>query len=156
MAYFTFRSVGRRVNLGFGSPRDSWLYYCSLQDFYVFWNGASTSTSGGVWLLLVTAPLLGVTGLRAHTNTHAHTTHSTQSPAIHGRSVELLLALASTFTSLSLHTECFIRHRPHRKHRVRQFFCCVCVFVDGGRCLRSRCQATIEGIHRHTESKVVS
>jgi hypothetical protein len=27
-------------------------------DFYVFWNGASSSTRGGVWLLLTTPPLL--------------------------------------------------------------------------------------------------
>lgn len=28
-------------------------------DFYVFWKGASSSTIGGVWLILVTPPLLG-------------------------------------------------------------------------------------------------
>jgi hypothetical protein len=42
----------------------------------------------------------------------------------------------------SLHTECLIRHGPHRKHRVQYFFyCCVCI-----RCHKnvftSRCLAT--------------
>jgi hypothetical protein len=36
------------VNLGFGSRGDPWFLFCSLQDFYVFWNGASSSTRRGV------------------------------------------------------------------------------------------------------------
>jgi hypothetical protein len=33
---------------------------------------------------------------------------------------------------LSLHIQCFIRHRPHKKHRVQQlFYCCVCIRCRG-------------------------
>jgi hypothetical protein len=47
------------VILGFESRRDSWPYF-SFQDFYVLWNGASSSTTSEAWLLLVTPLLLGV------------------------------------------------------------------------------------------------
>jgi hypothetical protein len=37
-------------NLGFDSRRDPRLYIYSFQEFYLFWNGTSSSTTGGVWL----------------------------------------------------------------------------------------------------------
>jgi hypothetical protein len=57
------------------------------KTFTGFWNGASSSTRGWVWLLLVTAPLSGgggwlervlsLTGPFLHTHTHTHTrTHA--------------------------------------------------------------------------------
>jgi hypothetical protein len=42
----------RTIILGFVSRRFSWPHLYSFQYFYVFWNGASSSTSGGLWLLL--------------------------------------------------------------------------------------------------------
>jgi hypothetical protein len=44
-----------RVPLG---PRSIFLFFSRL---YLYWNGASSSPIGGLWLLLVTPPLLGVT-----------------------------------------------------------------------------------------------
>jgi hypothetical protein len=45
----------------------------------------------------------------------------------------------------------FIRHGPHKERRVQQFFyCCVCISCRGNVFLRSRCLATIGGIHIQT------
>jgi hypothetical protein len=52
-------ALASTVNLGFRSRRESWSYFYSFQDIYVFWNGASSLTSGGVWLLLLTPPSTG-------------------------------------------------------------------------------------------------
>jgi hypothetical protein len=48
-------NIVKCVVLGF-APMKMFLFF---SDFYVFGNGASSSTRGGVWLLLVTPPLLG-------------------------------------------------------------------------------------------------
>jgi hypothetical protein len=45
-------ALASTVNLGFGI-----FFFC--HNFYVSWNGTSSSTRGGVWLLLVTPRLLG-------------------------------------------------------------------------------------------------
>jgi hypothetical protein len=42
---------------GTQAPSGHITIFLFLPDFYVFWNGASTSTRGGVWLLPVTPPL---------------------------------------------------------------------------------------------------
>jgi hypothetical protein len=49
--------------------RITWPCFCFFQYFYVFRNGASSSMRGGVWLLLVTPPLLGVTWGGTHSLT---------------------------------------------------------------------------------------
>jgi hypothetical protein len=65
-----------------------------------------------------------------------------------------------------------IRHGPHWKRRVQQFFyCCVCVFVTPVTFLPSRCLATLGAIftepsrylatiggntYTHTDSNVIS
>jgi hypothetical protein len=56
------------VLLGFASCRNPCPYF-SFHDFYVFWNGTFYSTKGGVWLLLVTPLLLGVTQAGTHSLT---------------------------------------------------------------------------------------
>jgi hypothetical protein len=43
-----------------------------------------------------------------------------------------------------------IRHGPHWKRRVQQFFCCCVCFVIAVTFLLSRCLATTRGIHRQT------
>jgi hypothetical protein len=68
----------RIVNLSFGPRSDTRLYICLYHDFYLFRNGTFSSTRVGVWLLLVTFPLVGVTrtgtdsptGPVLHTHTH--------------------------------------------------------------------------------------
>jgi hypothetical protein len=67
-------ALASTVDLCFGSHRV--LYFCSFHEFCVFWNGASSSTTRGVWLLLVTTPLLGgdsLTGSLLHTHIHTYT-----------------------------------------------------------------------------------
>jgi hypothetical protein len=49
------------VTFDFGCRRDPWPNFCSFQDFYMLWKGASSSRRGGFWLLLGTSPLLGAT-----------------------------------------------------------------------------------------------
>jgi hypothetical protein len=56
------------VILGFGSRRDSSENCHLFLDFYVHWNGASSSTRGGAWLL---RPLLS--SKRTHFWTHRPT-----------------------------------------------------------------------------------
>jgi hypothetical protein len=62
-----------RSNPVFGSRRYSWPYFCFFQDFYMFSNGGCSTTRGGVRLIPVTPPLLGVLNC---TLTHPHTHHS--------------------------------------------------------------------------------
>jgi hypothetical protein len=42
------------VILGFGPRRDHYHIFVCSKTTYVFWNGASSTTRGGVWLLLST------------------------------------------------------------------------------------------------------
>jgi hypothetical protein len=86
------------VKLGFWSRWDRWPYLCSFQYFYVLWNGASSSTRGGVWLQLVTPPPLWMA--RAGTQS--------------------LIGPFSHFI--------WMWDEPHRKRRVQQFsYCWVCI-----------------------------
>jgi hypothetical protein len=57
------------VNIGFEPRRDPCPYSCSFQDFRVFRNGTTSTTTGGVLLLLVNPNLLGVTQTGTHSLT---------------------------------------------------------------------------------------
>jgi hypothetical protein len=142
-----------RVNLFFGSPWGSWLYYWSFQDLYKFWNGASTSTRREVCLILVTSSLLGVIQL----NTNTHTTHTLLTHLllmVHRLnccwSSSGYLLCFHYILSIWYYTESIENTASNSASLV------MCVLVAAGMCLRSRCQAMIRGIHRYTESKVIS
>jgi hypothetical protein len=77
------------VILDFRPLRDSWPYFY-FQDVYVFWNGASSSTRGGVWLILVTPPLLGVIRAVTHSLTHSLTESIRSTPLVFSRHVTVL------------------------------------------------------------------
>jgi hypothetical protein len=78
--------------------------------FYVFWNGASFSTRGGVWLLLVT-PLLGSDSVGAHSHSLLFCPLTPTALPFQPNPITELLILV-------IHP----RHGPHRK---RLFHYCV-------------------------------
>jgi hypothetical protein len=56
----------------FGAPSGPMTIFLFFTDFNVFWSGASSSTRGGVWLLLATTPsLLGSDSAGSHSLTHS-------------------------------------------------------------------------------------
>jgi hypothetical protein len=61
-----------------------------------------------------------------------------------GTVVVLRRHLKSHFVATTVRLLSLVRHEPHRKRRVKQFFyCCVCVFVAAVTFLPTRCLATI-------------
>jgi hypothetical protein len=100
------------VILGLESRRDSRPHFSS-QDFQVLWNGTFSSTTGGVWLLLITFLLQGVTREGTHSLTGSLLyTHTPVRPSL-GRSVKLLLAFVSTvipgFSLFEIHDKGFYK-----------------------------------------------
>jgi hypothetical protein len=63
----------------FWAPSGPMTVFLFCRDFYVFRNGASSSMRGGVWLLLVTPPLLRSDTAGSHSLT---TTHSVRSKTV--------------------------------------------------------------------------
>jgi hypothetical protein len=57
---------------------------------------------------------------------------------------------------LSLHSEYLIRHGPHRKHRVKHFFCCCVCVCCRGNVFTEPLNSNVREGHRHTDRNVIS
>jgi hypothetical protein len=102
------RQHSSTVVLNFGPRRDPWLCFCSLQILH-FWNGSHSSLSGGVWLLLVTPPLLGSDSAGLSFSPTLPLNHSHHSTICIKIMKPGMILLASTSSNLSDRlTDCFL------------------------------------------------
>jgi hypothetical protein len=145
--------------------------YCQPSDHGLLLGGISGRTI--TWTLLISSALILTLSMYDNADSRNITVHNLRVGTVYKHTQTFFFSLLSLFWKKKvlgrinrLHS--LIRHGPHWKRCVQQFFyCCVCIRYSDNVCteplpsnvrdfLPSRCLATIGGIHRHTHTQTAT